>query len=171
MGESKGQQTAVLHARHQLLTSTAAGATAYIYGDLREPAVILAKAAETLDFSQPVALVAFGLLHFFTDDDRPQAILASMMSALAPGSYLSISHLASDVPIDELEESFRALNARMNGTMLARSRGEVAAFFDGLAIDEPGVALAADWRPDPGAAASPASAPIWCAVGRKPKDP
>jgi SAM-dependent methyltransferase len=161
----------VLAHAHQLLTSTPAGATAYIYGDLREPGAILAKAAETLDFSQPVALVAFGLLHFFTDDDRPQAILASMMSALAPGSYLAISHLASDLPIDELEESFRALNARMNGTMLARSRGEVAAFFDGLAIDEPGVALAAGWRPDPGAAASPGSAPIWCAVGRKPKDP
>jgi SAM-dependent methyltransferase len=161
----------VLAHAHQLLTSTPAGATAYIYGDLREPGAILAKAAETLDFSQPVALVAFGLLHFFTDDDRPQAILASMMSALAPGSYLAISHLASDLPIDELEESFRALNARMNGTMLARSRGEVAAFFDGLAIDEPGVALAAGWRPDPGAAASPGSAHIWCAVGRKPKDP
>jgi trans-aconitate methyltransferase len=161
----------VLAHAHQLLTGTPAGATAYIFGDLRDPDAILAKAAETLDLSQPVALVIFGLLHFFTDDDRPQAILAALMAALAPGSFLAVSHLASDVPIDELEESFRALNARMNGTMLARSRGEVAAFFDGLAIDEPGVALAGDWRPGPAAAAPGAPAPIWCAVGRKPKDP
>jgi trans-aconitate methyltransferase len=161
----------VLAHAHQLLTSTPAGATAYIFGDLRDPDTILAKAAETLDLSQPVALVIFGLLHFFTDHDQPQAILAALMAALAPGSYLAVSHLASDVPIDELEASFRELNARMNGTMLARSQGEVAAFFDGLAIDEPGVALAGDWRPGPAAAAPGAPAPIWCAVGRKPKDP
>jgi trans-aconitate methyltransferase len=162
----------VLAHAHQLLTSTPEGATAYIFGDLRDPDAILSKAAETLDLSQPVALITFGLLHFFPDDDHPQAILASLMAALAPGSYLAVSHLASDVPVDELEKSFRELNARMNGNMLARSRGEVAAFFDGLAIDEPGVALAGDWRPGPAAAASPGvSAPIWCAVGRKPTDP
>jgi trans-aconitate methyltransferase len=161
----------VLAHAHQLLTSTPEGATAYIFGDLRDPAAILSKAAETLDLSQPVALVVFGVLHFFPEQDGPQAIVAALMAALAPGSCLAVSHLASDVPIDELEQSFRELNARMNGTMLARSQGEVAAFFDGLAIDEPGVALAGDWRPDPQALSPDNPVPIWCAVGRKPRDP
>jgi hypothetical protein len=60
----------VLAHAHKLLTSTPEGACAYIYGDLRDPEAILRKAAGTLDFSQPAAVVLFGILHFFADTGR-----------------------------------------------------------------------------------------------------
>jgi S-adenosyl methyltransferase len=157
----------VLAHAHKLLTSTADGATAYIFGDLHEPDAILARATETLDLSQPVALVIFGVLHFSSAEDDPHAIVARLMAALAPGSYLAISHLASDVEIDELGESFRLLNSGLKGSVTPRTRDQVLAFFDALDLVEPGVAALSQWRPDP-QAQKPPEAPVWCAVGRKP---
>jgi hypothetical protein len=160
----------VLAHAHKLLTSTPDGATAYIFGDLHEPDAILARAAETLDLSQPVALVIFGVLHFLPEPDDPHAIVARLMAALAPGSYLAISHLALDVEIDELGESFRLANSGLKGSVTLRTREQVLSFFDTLDLIEPGVAALSQWRPDP-QAPQPPEAPVWCAVGRKPTDP
>ena len=79
----------VLAHAHKLLKSTPEGACAYIYGDLRDPEAILRKAADTLDFDRPAAVVLFGILHFFADADEPAAIVARLMDGLAPGSYLA----------------------------------------------------------------------------------
>jgi hypothetical protein len=159
----------VLAHAHKLLTSTPEGATAYIFGDVLEPDAILARAAETLDLSQPVALIIFGVLHFLSEQDDPHAIVARLMAALAPGSYLAISHLALDVEIDELGESFRLANSGIKGSVTLRTREQVLGFFDALDLVEPGVAALSQWRPDP-QAPPPPEAPVWCAVGRKPTD-
>jgi trans-aconitate methyltransferase len=161
----------VLAHAHQLLTSTPEGACAYIYGDLRDPATIVRKAADTLDFGRPAAVVLFGILHFFADTEGPDAIVTRLVDALAPGSYLAISHLARDVHGEALTETFDRLNQQMSESVILRTQAEVARFFDGLDLVEPGVVQLPQWRPDPGAgpdAAPPARPlPMWCGVGRK----
>lgn len=160
----------VLAHAHQLLRSTTEGACAYIYGDLRDPESILAKAAETLDFSEPIAVILFGILHFFADPEKPQAIVARLAGALAPGSYLAISHLATDVHSAEMTETFGRLNQQMSESVVLRSQAETESFFGGLELVEPGVVQLPLWRPDPGddGTATSRAVPMWCAVGRKP---
>ena len=163
----------VLAHAHRLLTSTPEGVTRYIYGDLREPGPILDKAAEVLDFSQPVAVVLFGVLHFFTDEDDPAGILGRLMKPLPPGSYLAITHLARDVHGDAMAETFRRLNERLNQTVVLRSQDEVAGLLSGLDPVEPGVVLLPEWRPEPGAElpGPDRALPMWCAAARKPGGP
>jgi hypothetical protein len=157
----------VLAHAHKLLRSTSEGACAYIYGDLRDPETIVRKAADTLDFGRPAAIVLFGILHFFADAQRPHAIVAQLVNALAPGSYLAISHLARDVESDALTETFGRLNPQMSESVVLRTHDEVARFFDGLDLVEPGVVQLPQWRPDPGDAVPSRPLPMWCAVGRK----
>ncbi len=160
----------VLAHAHRLLTSTPQGACAYIYGDLRDPEAILRQAADTLDFGRPAAVVLFGVLHFFADGDRPGAIVTRLTDALAPGSYLAISHLARDVDGDALTETFDRLNRQMSESVVLRAQAEVASFLDGLELVDPGVVQLPRWRPELGPDAGRAARPLpmWCAVGRKP---
>src|ERR1700758_532613 len=89
------------HAR-ALLTSSPEGKTAYLDADLRDPAKILAQAAEILDFSQPVAVLLIAVLHFVQDSDDPYGIVKTLMDAVPSGSYLAILHGASDVGSDDM---------------------------------------------------------------------
>jgi hypothetical protein len=159
----------VLAHAHKLLTSTSEGACAYVYGDLRDPDALVRKAADTLDFGQPAAVVLFGILHFLADAEHPQVIVARLAGALAPGSYLAVSHLASDVHGEALTETFDRLNQQMSESVVLRTRAEVARFFDGLDLVDPGVVQLPQWRPDPGreSAGKARPLPMWCAVGRK----
>jgi hypothetical protein len=155
----------VLAHAHQLLRGTREGATSYINGDLHDPQPIMSEAAKTLDYSRPAAVTLFGILHFFSDADDPVGLIGQLLAPLAPGSYLAISHLASDVHADEMSETFKALSARMAENVTLRSHDEVAALFGGLELVEPGVVQAAQWRPDPGAAVL--NSQVWLGVGRK----
>src|SRR6185437_4718689 len=82
------------HAR-ALLSSSEEGRTAYIHADLRSPGEILSSPVvrEVLDFSQPIALMLVGILHFLPGKDEPEQIIATLLDALPPGSYLTTSHL------------------------------------------------------------------------------
>ena len=91
------------HAR-ALLTSSPEGVR-YIDGDLREPDKILAQAARTLDFTQPVALMLLGILHHISDTDLAYSIVRRLMAALAPGSFLAINHSTSAVHGAAMEEA------------------------------------------------------------------
>jgi hypothetical protein len=158
----------VLAHAHQLLTSSPEGACAYIYGDLRDPEAILRKAADTLDLATPVVVVLFGVLHFLADAEHPHAIVARLAKGLASGSYLAISHLASDVHGEEVTEPFERLNSRMSESVVPRTQAEVARFLAGMDLVDPGVVQLPLWRPDPGqmAAEQDRPLPMWCAVGR-----
>jgi hypothetical protein len=160
----------VLAHAHQLLRGTPEGATRYIFGELREPGVILEAAAQTLDFSRPVAVLLFGVLHFFPPEDGPAGIAGELMAPLAAGSYLALSHLAADVSGDEMAETFRRLNAQMAESVVLRTRDEVAGLFGGLEMAEPGVAQLPQWRPEPDAPV-PGPVPMWCGAGRKTPGP
>jgi S-adenosyl methyltransferase len=153
------------HAR-ALLTSNPAGATAYIDADLRDTEAILAQAAGTLDFSQPIAIMLIAILHLIGDDDSPHAIVRRLMDAVPPGSYLALSHVASDIDDEPTDEIGRRLNQRMAHQVLFRSRPEVSRLFDGLELLEPGVVAVQQWRPDNEAEAQSPSA-MWCGVARK----
>ena len=72
------------------------------------------------------------------------------MAAAAPGSFVVISHLASDVQRDTMAEMGRRLNESMTQQFTMRTRAEVTSFFDGLALVEPGVVLTHEWRQDSG---------------------
>ena len=96
----------VLAHAHQLLRATRGGAISYIYGDLHDPQPILREAAKTLDFSRPVAVMLFGILHFFSDADDPRGLVGQLLAPLRAGSGLALSHLASDLHAEEMAETF-----------------------------------------------------------------
>ena len=156
----------LLHAR-ALLTSKPEGACAYIDGDVRDPGTILAQAADTLDFSQPVAVMLFTVLQFVTDDAEVGAIVHQLMDACVPGSFIAISHPASDIDTEQHTEMVRRLNQSVAEKVALHDRAGVTRLFDGLELVEPGVVRAPEWRPDSDIeAASPAV--LWGGVARKP---
>jgi O-methyltransferase involved in polyketide biosynthesis len=155
------------HAR-ELLTSTTEGATAYLEADLREPDVILAAATRTLDFSQPVALMLLGVLHLVPDSEDPYRIVARLTAALAPGSYLVITHPASDIGPGQAEAQ-RRYNERVATPQTLRSHAEVARFFEDLELVPPGLVYVHTWRPDPGDQPSAETASAHGGVARKPE--
>jgi O-methyltransferase involved in polyketide biosynthesis len=152
------------HAR-ALLTSKPEGTCAYLDADLRDPDKILAFAADTLDFSQPVAVMLLTVLQFVTDDEV-SAIVHRLTDACAPGSFITISHPASDIDAEQHTEMVRRLNQSVAEKVALRDRAGVTRLFDGLELAEPGVVRAPEWRPDSALeAASPAV--LWVGVARK----
>jgi len=154
------------HAR-ALLVSTPDGATAYLQADIREPAAILDQAAATLDFSKPVAVMLLGVLYMIPDADRPYEKVDAYLNALVPGSYLAISHPASDVDAEAAAEAARAYDASLPTTQTNRNRAEVTKFFDGLELLPPGVVQLNKWRPDPGDQDPGIEISSWAGLGLK----
>jgi hypothetical protein len=154
------------HAR-ALLDSSEAGATEYIDADLRDTDVILAGAAGVLDFSKPVAVTLLAILHAIPDPDDPYAIVARLLDAVPPGSYLAISHAASDLLDRETMRSFAdSWNNRGQQRITWRTREQVARFFTGTDLVEPGLVRVDEWRPASGTA-NAGTSNEWGAVGRK----
>ncbi len=154
------------HAR-ALLTSKPEGACAYLDADLRDPDKILASAADTLNFSQPVAVMLVAVMHFISDDTEASAIVNRLMGACAPGSFVTISHAASDIDAEQQTEMVRRLNQSVAEKATLRDRAGVTRLFDGLELVEPGVVRVAQWRPDSQfEAASPTG--LWGGVADKP---
>jgi S-adenosyl methyltransferase len=157
----------VLSHAKALLKSDPRGACAYLDADLRDPDSILADAAKTLDFSQPVAVMLIAVMHFVGDDAEASAIINRLMGACVPGSYVALSHAASDIDAEQMAEMIRRLNETTAEKTTLRDRAGVTRLFDGLELVEPGVIRAAEWRPDTDLeAASPAA--LWGGVARKP---
>jgi len=155
------------HAR-ALLTSNKLGATAYLDIDLRDTGKLLARAADTLDFTQPIAVMLLGVLHLISDDEDPWRIVATIMDAVPSGSYLVITHPASDLLPETQHEASRRYNQNVATHQTLRSHGEVARFFDGLEVLEPGGVQWHLWRPNPGDAAPAEFKSGHCGVARKP---
>jgi len=153
------------HAR-ALLSSDPKGATDYLEADLREPGKILAEAAHTLDFSRPVAIMLIAILHLILDRDDPYHLVSQLVSAAAPGSYVVISHAASDIDTGAMISMTNRLNELMAQQSVPRTHREVAAFFAGLDLIEPGLVRIPEWRPA-SVSDSAVRAQMWGAVGRR----
>jgi S-adenosyl methyltransferase len=153
------------HAR-ALLTTTPDGATEYLDADLRNADQILAKAAQTLDFSKPVAVMLMAILQHLSEADEPYKVVGTLMAAVPPGSYLALSHPAKDIHAAEMAAMAAQLNKMMAEKVTFRAEAEVAPFFAGLQLVEPGMTNVPDWRPETDEeAASPAA--LWAGVARK----
>ena len=159
------------HAR-ALLTSTPEGATAYIHADLRDPDKILAEAADTLDFTQPIALILSGVLGHVVDIGQARSIVRDLLAGLPSGSYLSLNDGTSVIGREELEQATQDYNDSGALPYVQRTPEEIASFFEGLELVEPGVVSCPRWRPDPapGSASDepPAELDAFGGIGRKP---
>ncbi|GAA3784910.1 SAM-dependent methyltransferase [Streptomyces phyllanthi] len=137
----------VLTHAHALLTSSPEGATAYVEADVHDPDTILERAAETLDFSRPVALTLLGVLNFIIDTEQARDVLHRLLDGVPSGSYLVISHPTTEVDGEAMKEAVRYWNSQGSAPMTLRTREELVGFFDGLDMLEPGVVSCSRWRP------------------------
>jgi hypothetical protein len=153
--------------RHaQALLTSATGTVAYLDMDARDTAKILDAAAETLDFGKPVAIMLIAILHLIPDGDDPWRLVSDLMAAAAPGSYLAITHPASDVAAEAAARASQAYNDSVTTPQTRRSREEMARFFAGLDLVDPGLVQLSDWRPAPRDLRAPTSG--YAGVARKP---
>jgi len=155
------------HAR-ALLTSSPEGATGYLDADARDTGKILSESARLLDFGAPVAVMLLAILQLIGDDDGPYQLVAQLMAAVPAGSYLVITHVPSDMQrrAAGVAEAASRLSQLMTQRVTPRSQEQVARFFDGLELVEPGVVPIQQWRPASEAEAT-ARAGMWGGVGRK----
>ena len=155
------------HAR-ALLTSSPEGVTAYLDADLRDTDQILEQAAATLDFGRPVAIMLLAILHYIPGLAEARRILARLVDAVPSGSYLTISHAASDISPEAMAEMIRRMNEHLaEGNHVGRPREVVASFFDGLDLLDPGVVKVTEWRPESAVEAEGPTS-LWGGVARKP---
>jgi hypothetical protein len=153
------------HAR-ALLTGADEGTTDYLDADMRDPERILRGATATLDLTRPVAIMLVAVLHCIPPEDDPAAIVARLVAAVPPGSYLALSHPASDIDVDGARRGVQQINEALAGRLTFRTRSEVAGLFDGLDLVAPGLVRVPEWRPDsPADTANPAI--VWGGVARK----
>ncbi|MEU4780605.1 SAM-dependent methyltransferase [Micromonospora sp. NPDC023633] len=156
------------HAR-ALMVSTEQGRSEYIHADLREPEMILNHRTlrETLDLDQPVALTLVAILMLLGDADDPWRKVRVLMDALPPSSYVAITHPTGDFNPESMAAGVAAA-ADSGMTLVPRTREEVARFFDGWELVEPGLVPVMAWQPDDGEPADSHAAYYWAGVARKP---
>src|SRR6266516_2391674 len=158
----------LVHAR-ALLTSAPQGSCDYVEADLRDTAAVLAGAAQTLDFTRPVAVLLLAVLHFLAGADDPAAIVAALARRLAPGSFVVISHLTTDFAPGPVAAGVEAYNALVPTALVPRSHAQVSSLFGGLPLVPPGVVAVTEWRP---AIVSPLphAADLYAGVARATRD-
>ncbi len=138
-------RVALAHAR-VLLASHDDGLVDYLDADLRDTDTILEQASRTLDFSRPVAIMLIAILHAIGDDDDPYRIVANLLDAVPPGSYLALSHVASDIDPEQIAEATGRLNQLSHQHFTLRDHTQVLRFFEGLRLLDPGVVRVEKWR-------------------------
>jgi SAM-dependent methyltransferase len=158
---------AVAHA--QALLVDVPHATA-LRGDLRDPQTLLANAQLRgfIDFDQPVAVLLIAVLHLLTDADQPGKAVAALRDAVAPGSYLAISHLSSARRPQAAAQLADHAARQSRVPITFRSQEEITAFFDGWELVDPGVVELPAWRPDAGDPADAARSLGLAGLGRRP---
>ncbi|MGH3320551.1 MAG: SAM-dependent methyltransferase [Streptosporangiaceae bacterium] len=154
------------HARALLATDDQ---TIVVEGDVRRPEEILADPGlrAHIDLARPVAVLLFSMLHFVPDDADASLIVATIRDAIAPGSYLAISH--GTALEEDRATGFTQVYERATSPMTTRSRDQIQRLLDGFDLVDPGLVVGQDWRPDaPPSAESRTGSWFYAAVGRKP---
>jgi SAM-dependent methyltransferase len=122
-----------------------------VAADLRKPQEILSspQVAHLLDLDRPVALLLVAILHFVEDDDDPYAAVAELSAALAPGSMLVLTHASYEgIPLPpQRAEGAVDVYKDIRNPLIMRSRDEIARFFEGYDMVEPGLVSPPLWRP------------------------
>jgi hypothetical protein len=120
---------------------------AVVPADLRDVEEVLSQAGKLLDFSKPVGLMFVAVLHNVVDADDPAVIAARYMAALAPGSYVVISHSTDEFAPERVHAASQAATER-GATWLPRPKDAIARMFGGSELVDPGLALVSRWRPE-----------------------
>jgi S-adenosyl methyltransferase len=118
-----------------------------VQADVRDTGTVLAGAAATLDFTQPVAVMLLMILQYIPDADDSWGIVARLLDAVPPGSCPAVSDTAADIAAEVVAESARRYNQRLGAVrQTRRTRAEFSRFFDGLELVDPGVVQLQQWR-------------------------
>ncbi len=151
--------------------------TRVICADLREPEAILEHPdlTELIDFSQPTGLLLTAVLMFVSDSSDPWGLVERYVQALAPGSYLALTHLTDDYKPPVTAERFRAVFDQATERLYFRSQAGIARFFAGLEFvppyegAKPDICYTGLWgAEDPVLADSEGQRWLYCGVARKP---
>ncbi|MDL5199779.1 SAM-dependent methyltransferase [Streptomyces sp. ALI-76-A] len=143
----------VLAHANALLFSAPTGVTDYIDADLHDPEEILGQAARTLDFSQPVALMLMGILGHIEDYTTATAIVHHLLASLPAGSYfVHYDGTNTDVDLVKAQAGYDDTGAV---PYVLRSPEQLAVFYEGLDLLEPGFVSCPLWRPAPGTSPAP----------------
>jgi SAM-dependent methyltransferase len=122
-----------------------------LQADLREPGQVLgdSRVRGLLDFGQPVGIMFMCVLHCLWDREDPWGIVRQFRDAVPPGSYLALSHMTGEAHPEAAEALFSMTqDLHWNTPLISRSRADIARFFDGFTLVEPGLVSPAQWRPD-----------------------
>lgn len=155
------------HAR-ALLAGDPKGVTAYLDADLRDVDTILERSAQTLDFERPIALMLLGVVIFVDDTEDPYGVVRRLLDALPSGSHLVLSHTVTSPTMPDVDAAVAFWNEHGTPKLTQRTPEQVARFFDGLELLEPGVVSCSRWRPEPANGEEPAEVAMFAGVGRKP---
>ncbi len=143
---------------------------AVLQADVREPQKILTdpELLTMLDLSRPVGILLAGIMHFIHDEADPPGIVAQLRDAVAPGSYVVISHVTYEDQPPEVVEA-QKLSARTATEIVLRSRAGILEQFRGFTLVEPGLVHLPLWRPDSASEIDqhPERYGAFCGVGRK----
>jgi S-adenosyl methyltransferase len=149
------------HARAGL-RSSAAGTTSYLDADARDTCAIVAGASATLDLARPVGVIMIDILNFIED---AVDVLGRLAAAVPAGSYLAVMQPSKD---ERLTDAARRWNQLAETPVFLRDRAQVARWFAGLELVDPGIVEVHQWRPAPGDPRFPDGMPLLGAVARKP---
>ena len=162
---------------HAAALLTGGESTVFIQADLRDPDAVLSspELRKLIDLAEPVGLLMTAVMHFVTDADDPWSVVGRYVAALAPGSYVALSHLTLDSKPRRAVEGGSQLYDRMPENVALRSKADIARFFDGLEIQppyegaEPDLTFVGTWGAvDAELADSDGSRWLYCAVARRP---
>jgi SAM-dependent methyltransferase len=119
--------------------------------DLREPEQVLVheQVRDLLDFGQPIGIMFMCVLHCLWEREDPWGVVGQFRDAVAPGSYLALSHMTNEAHPEAAEGMFRLTqDLHWNTPLISRGRDDIARFFDGFTLVEPGLVAPAQWRRD-----------------------
>jgi len=141
-----------------------------VNGDIRDPGGIIAspERQELIDLHQPVGVLCVAVLHFITETDGPYGIVETFKQAMAPGSFLALSHITSDGTGPDVIAAVQEAYAKASAPAVFRTRGEIQRFFDGLDMECPGLTDVTAWHSRDGAfSAHPPALGFLGGVGHK----
>ena len=140
--------------------------TLVVRADMRDVSHVLSAAGELLDFTRPVGLMFVASLHNIPDSDDPAGIVARYLAALAPGSYLVISHVTDEFAPERMHAVTAEYQQRAT-VFVGRGKAAILRMFNGRALVDPGLVLISRWRPD-GGRPGPGADQVWgyCGVAR-----
>jgi hypothetical protein len=157
----------LVHAQ-ALLVSRPEGACAYIDADVRDPDAILTEATKTLDFTRPIGLIMLGIMGNVVVDEEAYDIVRRLLAAVPSGSYMALNDGTEVVHGSKREEGTQIAVDEGSDPYVPRTPEQIARFFDGLELLEPGVVSVSRWRPEAIPFGLPDEVDAFCGLGHKP---